>query len=405
MHTIVFALLMVVLAACSGAPKRAEISADQLQAALKRFGEDVARESAENARTFLHRIADRAATKPAEQVVINILCVSGGGSKGAFGAGILRGWGEIKEGEFVRPEFDIVTGISTGSIIASFAFIGTEQTYAAIDELYRNPGKDWAVKRSWAVLGGKSSMLDGTGLWNEIREKVSGDLVRQIADGARQKRLMLLGTINADLGRQRVWNGTRMAVEAEKSGDASRLTTTIIASASYPGAFPAVEIDGNLHIDGGMGALFIAGVDASWLRRAGQAWSRHYGSTRKTPKIRFWLLINNPLRVSPTTMTPSWLGTMTRGMDIGDRISSEILVGAYMRSAEVAASKSGWEMEVRYVAIPDLAKLPQSKSAFDKEYMRKLSDIGRTMGKDPASWQTSVPEFQWPKDVPLQPQG
>ena len=196
-----------------------------------------------------------------------------------------------------------------------------------------------------------------------------------------------------------------MAVDAEKGGDASRLPTTIIASASYPGAFPAVEIDGNLHVDGGMGALFVAGVDASWLRRASEAWRKHYGDSRKAPKVRFWLLINNRLQVLPTTTTPTWLGTMSRGMDVGGKISTGVLVTAYMRSAEVAARKSGWEIEVRYVAIPDGTKLPASKSAFDRDFMRKLSDIGRAMGRDPASWQTNVPESQWPTDVPLQPRG
>ena len=52
----------------------------------------------------------------------NILALSGGGANGAFGAGFLCGWTQAG----TRPKFKIVTGISTGTIIATLAFLGTE---------------------------------------------------------------------------------------------------------------------------------------------------------------------------------------------------------------------------------------------------------------------------------------
>jgi predicted acylesterase/phospholipase RssA len=48
------------------------------------------------------------------------LVISGGGSDGAFGAGVLKGWTESGK----RPVFNIVTGVSTGALIATFAFLG-----------------------------------------------------------------------------------------------------------------------------------------------------------------------------------------------------------------------------------------------------------------------------------------
>jgi len=50
----------------------------------------------------------------------NFLAVSGGGDNGAFGAGLLIGWTERGD----RPQFKLVTGVSTGSLIAPFAFLG-----------------------------------------------------------------------------------------------------------------------------------------------------------------------------------------------------------------------------------------------------------------------------------------
>jgi Patatin-like phospholipase len=48
------------------------------------------------------------------------LAVSGGGDNGAFGAGLLNGWTAAGN----RPEFKLVTGVSTGALIAPFAFLG-----------------------------------------------------------------------------------------------------------------------------------------------------------------------------------------------------------------------------------------------------------------------------------------
>ncbi len=54
---------------------------------------------------------------PAAPIPYKILAISGGGSRGAYGAGVLSGW--IVAGR--RPNFDVVTGISTGALIATFA--------------------------------------------------------------------------------------------------------------------------------------------------------------------------------------------------------------------------------------------------------------------------------------------
>lgn len=48
------------------------------------------------------------------------LVISGGGDQGAFGAGLLNGWSDSG----TRPEFKLVTGVSTGALIAPFAFLG-----------------------------------------------------------------------------------------------------------------------------------------------------------------------------------------------------------------------------------------------------------------------------------------
>src|SRR5687768_17108626 len=76
--------------------------------------------------------------------VIDVLVISGGGDWGAFGAGFLKGWGEVPaDHPLARPEFDVVTGVSTGSLIAPFAFLGDDASIEQVVHLYRNPQKDW----------------------------------------------------------------------------------------------------------------------------------------------------------------------------------------------------------------------------------------------------------------------
>ena len=51
------------------------------------------------------------------------LALSTGGGDGAFGAGLLNGWSESGK----RPEFSVVTGVSTGALMAPYAFVGSSQ--------------------------------------------------------------------------------------------------------------------------------------------------------------------------------------------------------------------------------------------------------------------------------------
>ena len=99
--------------------------------------------------------AGRLATPP----VIDILVVSGGGDWGAFGAGFLKGWGRVPPGPMARPQFDIVTGVSTGALIAPFAFLGTDDAIERIVQLYRHPKPDWVKHRGIPVLPAEQHLV------------------------------------------------------------------------------------------------------------------------------------------------------------------------------------------------------------------------------------------------------
>ena len=79
----------------------------------------------------LARVKARYDAHPGEPLVWDVLVISGGGDKGAFGAGFLKGWSRV-HGPLAKPEFDVVTGVSTGALIAPFAFLGDDQSIESV---------------------------------------------------------------------------------------------------------------------------------------------------------------------------------------------------------------------------------------------------------------------------------
>src|SRR5262252_3185719 len=93
---------------------------------------------------------DRSVAEGKQRPVIDILIVSGGGDWGASGAGSLKGWLKVPaQNPLAKPEFDAVTGVSTGTLIAPFAFLGDAQSIDEIVNLYRNPAEDWVKQRGF----------------------------------------------------------------------------------------------------------------------------------------------------------------------------------------------------------------------------------------------------------------
>ena len=136
-----------------------------------------------------------------EAPTLHVLIISGGGDFGAFGAGFLRGWGKVQDQTWKRPQFDIVTGVSTGALIAPFAFLGDDASYDRIAELYRNPGRDWINRRGLLFfLPGNQSLVRIDGLTRDIKRAFDASVVQGIAAGAEAGRLLAIGTTNLDFG-------------------------------------------------------------------------------------------------------------------------------------------------------------------------------------------------------------
>ncbi|OWF65881.1 patatin [Polynucleobacter hirudinilacicola] len=185
----------------------------------------------------------------------NYLALSGGGDDGAFGAGLLVGWS--KQG--TRPNFNLVTGISTGALIAPFAYLGKEYD-PALRNVYTNiQPKDIFVERG--IISGifSDGLADSTPLYQLISKYVDADFLKKIAyEYNTNGRWLLIGTTNIDAGVPVVWNMGRIA--SVGTPEALELFRRImLASASIPGAFSPVMFDflvdsqafQEMHVDGG----------------------------------------------------------------------------------------------------------------------------------------------------------
>ena len=241
--------------------------------------------------------------------MLDVLIVSGGGDWGAFGAGFLKGWHKVPaQHPLAKPEFDVVTGVSTGTLIAPFAFLGDEPAIDQIVNLYRNPGADWVKQRGMLYfLPDNISFSEVPGLEREMRRHITMDMVRRIAKAGADGRMLVVNTTNLDDAGPRVFDLVEEAQRAVDSGELERIHEIMLASAGIPGAFPFRIIDQELYVDGGVTGNILYGGRAEEEDALPALWQRTYPDV-PIPKIRFWIIFNNQFRPVPHVTAPRWIG-------------------------------------------------------------------------------------------------
>lgn len=185
----------------------------------------------------------------------HILALSGGGLYGAYSTGFLAGWTQSR----TRPEFDVVTGVSTGALAAPFAFLGPEYDNR-LEQLYTGVrAEDIFRIRTWVTIPFKDAVASSAPLMQLIESQVTPVVLERIAEEHRKGRRLYVATTNLETRRFVVWD--MGAIACQNSPHACRLfRDVLLASASVPGMVPPVafsmEVDGQsarqLHVDGGV---------------------------------------------------------------------------------------------------------------------------------------------------------
>jgi predicted acylesterase/phospholipase RssA len=379
--------------------KMRELTDEQFENLIQQYREDVSSELTRLEDSILRQMVRDYERHQAtgEPFVRDILVLSGGGAKGAFGAGFLKGWGSIESGPMARPEFDVVTGVSTGALIAPFAFVGTPESYTTVAELYGNPQDNWVKKRgALYLLPTHVSLFNDQGLQEYVDSKVDENLVQSIAMGAEQDRLLLVGATNLDLGVGRIFDLGAEAKRASESEDGSleRIHAMLLASSALPGVFPPVELDGFYYTDGGASSQIFILSALDQMHHTFENWQEAHPDA-PLPQFRLWIIVNEPLDLDAQITRPRWTSIAGRSLQTMMRASLITSLREIQRLAHEARTTLGVDVEFRYVAIPDDAPRKKTHELFEHDYMVQLEELGIKMGADPSSWHGKIPDVHW----------
>jgi len=318
------------------------------------------------------------------------LLLSGGGGNGAYGAGILNGW--TAEGS--RPDFKIVTGISTGALIASYAFLGSDYDHTLKEFYTKTTSKDIMKKKGpIGVLTG-NSFADNKPLEKIIREMIDEELLQEIAEEHIKGRRFYIGTTNLDAQRLVLWNMGKIALMANDLSLGERaenlFENILLASSAIPAVFPPVfidvEVDGEMydemHVDGGTATqvFFMYGV-LKGLRGS----AREQGINADKIKINLYIIRNGYI-------SPRWKEVKNSLMPITERALDTLIlyqgIGDIFR-LHTMTEKTGNDYNLAF--IPEDFEF-QSKEMFDPEVMGKLYDRG---------YEQAIHGYPWAKEPPM----
>ena len=310
------------------------------------------------------------------------LAVSGGGANGAFGAGLLVGWTETG----TRPEFTMVTGVSTGALTAPFAFLGPDYD-DQLRKVYTTTSTNMIVKKRNPLLTPfGDSMADTRPLRELIATTISTDVIEAVAREHKKGRRLMIGTANLDAGRSVIWNMGAIAA-SDYPRKVELFHDVLQASSAIPVAFPPVvipvEANGQsydeMHVDGGTGSqVFVY------------------------PAALDWKLITEKLKVRGTPMVyvirnsflePDYRGVKRSIFPIGMRTIDSLIrtqgIGDLYQIYTLCA-RDGNEFNLAYIPS-DFREEPSE--GFDPVYMSKLFDLGRRMALAGYPWQKVPPGF------------
>jgi predicted acylesterase/phospholipase RssA len=315
--------------------------------------------------------------------VSNSLAISGGAEDGAFGAGLLVGWSDAG----TRPVFDLVTGVSSGALIAPFAFLGREYD-GQLREIFTKYGRQDIFTYNVPGLLEGSALADDAPLARLIERYVDDAFLQEIANERIKGRVLLIGTTNLDTQRPVMWDMGRIAMS--RNPDAKSLFRKILlASATLPGVFPPVRIQvrvggknyDELHVDGGVTRqVFIAPSIFS-------AASRDQKSARPAAMPRLFVIRNGkidpewqPVNENVLSITQRSISTLIKNQGIGDlyRIYS-------------VTRRDG--IDFNLASIPADFK-ETSDEPFDQKYMVALFERGYDLASHNYSWVKAPPGME-----------
>lgn len=391
MMKVLLVTLLSLLSACTALPRQGAVP-DRLAAQAVVPGFDGIRYVVGDTQDMQRLRRDVAATWPRERAWLaaqgkstkqlptsNLLALSGGGDNGAFGAGLLNGWTHSG----TRPEFLLVTGISTGALIAPFAFLGSKYDNILRDLYTRTQPSDIISKRYWWAALTDDALADTAPLRLQLGKHINRAFLDEIAVEYAKGRELWISTTNLDAHQRVIWNMTKLAASRHPRA-LDLFHDVMLASASIPGAFPPimfdVELNGRayqeMHVDGGaMAQVFVYPPN---LKLAELSESEDGVRER-----RMFVVMN-------TRLDPDWAQTERRVISIAGRAISSMIhtqgVGDLYRIF-LTAQRDGVQFNLTHIPADFSHPHPEE---FDNTFMKALYARGYELAQSGQAWKTQL---------------
>lgn len=316
---------------------------------------------------------------PDGSVPYSALVLAGGGPQGAFGAGFLYGWTQAG----TRPAFKVITGVSSGALIAPFAFVGSDY-----DEVLKTIVTSTSRKNIVRTRLHRDAIGDSRPLAALIARYVDRDLIEAVAAEQARGRRLYIGTAHMDAQRLMIWNMGAIARSAQPD-NLDIFRKVILASTSIPVMMPPVmfevEVNGKrydeMHVDGGaVNQLFFLGAMIDLLR-VGRVLGRPAGSHH------VYVIENAQSDPIPQQVPRNLREILKRTLAT---IVKAHRVGDLNRIYTVARSHG---IDFSYVEIPN-TYVKESKGLFDTSETTELFDLGTKLGASEDPWRKKPPFYE-----------
>ena len=319
-------------------------------------------------------VARRVSAQRAGQPV-NILALSGGGADGAFGAGALVGLTRSA----LRPQFSVVTGVSTGALIAPYAFLGPDWDDKLVEVYTSGSAEHLLHSRGLAALFG-SSVYSGTPLKQLVDRYATDALIQAVAREASTGRLLLVATTDVGTGEPVIWDLGSIAMNGGANARAL-FRDVLVASASVPGLFPPVIIRvqeqqalyDEVHVDGMVSVPFF--VPLAFVQPTRDASDPSHGAV-------VYVIVDGRLSEQPAPLRMRARSILSRSVSAG-------LNHMLRQTLELTATDAEIEgAQFQFAAIP-LAYPELHSFDFGTQSMRSLFQYGYKCAQEGRLWSSS----------------
>jgi hypothetical protein len=371
---LLFVLALTVLGGCASMPRTPFTKEQQAAAAIPGIP---------NARVWSDDRPDSILARARPEVLagrgtVNVLALSGGGSNGAYGAGLLAGWSE-RGG---RPEFSVVTGASAGALIAPFAFLGP-----SYDPVLKNLFSEGFGEELLQIDG--LSAIFGAGVFKTeplkrlIARHIDETTLERIGAEYRKGRRLLIVTTNIDAQRTAVWDMGAIAASGAP-GALDLFRDVLTASASVPGVYSPVLINvegegqrfAEMHVDGGVRANLLVVPESLLLS------SLPPSASGLHPRV--YIILNNKLEQEFEVVEGKTLAIVSRSFTTAVKANTQnTLIATYD-----FARRNRWDFNLASI---DADYPTTTLLGFDRAYMQQLYDYGYAQGLRASAWRKTLP--------------